>query len=229
MKKLLYSLIILAFLVATSCKNSSSNLVNAFAEDGKIIVQYDNGTSKEIALKDNTFTGFSRANNIIIYYRIVQKSKIRMKDPEGGGHDQFSVFSFNPTTNEEKILFTTCLDYEDGGTKLDYANSEDYPFDCLYGLERGIVSPDGERLYFQTYAWATCSAIHYYNFKACKLVFFRAGCLENVTAEGIEVVTTGIEMYENNQGEMESKGRYLQNCLFDTNVNLMKELSPKKI
>lgn len=226
MKKLLY-LIILSLAFSTSCKNNNSNLVNAFAEDGKIIVQYDNGTSKEIALKDNTFAGFSQANNIVIYYRIVQKSKIRMKDPEGGGRDQFSVFSFNPITNEEKILFTTCLDYEDGGTKLDYANSEDYPFDCLYGLERGIVSPDGERLYFQTDAWEVCPAIHYYSFKDNKLVFFHAGWLENVTADGVEVVTTGIEMYENNQGEMESKGRYLQNCLFDTNGNLMKELSPK--
>ena len=33
---------------------------------------------------------------------------------------------------------------------------------------------------------------------------------------------------KNNQGQIESKGRYTQNCLFDLNGNLIKEISAKE-
>ena len=75
--------------------------------------------------------------------------------------------------------------------------------------------------------WATCPAIHYYSLKYNKLVFYKAGWLQKVTKEGVEVQVTGIE-YKTNKGKPESKGRYTQTCLFDANGNLIKALTAKE-
>lgn len=89
----------------------------------------------------------------------------------------------------------------------------------MCGFESPILTKDEESLFFQTDGWAVSPAIHYYNFKTHKLIFFYAGWLQKVTSEGVEVLITGIE---NNQG------RYTQSCLFDMNGKLIKKLSEKE-
>jgi hypothetical protein len=223
MKKVIVS-IVATILFVNLC--NAQTLVNTFAKDGKIFVQYDNGSSKEIVSKgDNSVVAFSRAKNFVVYQRVDRKSKTQGKEGEES-YDQFSICFFNLTANKDTILFTTCLDGV-GGTKPDYANSSIYPNNNLCGLESPILTKDGEKLFFQTDGWAVCPAIHYYNFKTHKLVFFKAGWLQKVTAEGIEVQITSIES-KNNQGQMVSKGRFTQYCLFDVNGNLIKELSEKE-
>ena len=201
-------------------------LVNAFTKNGKILVQFDNGTTKQIvSVGENTVVGFSQKKNVIIYSRIEKKSKTKRREGEES-FDQLTVRSFNLSSNKDAILFTTCLDGV-GGTKPDYAHSSIYPNDNLCGFQSANLSSDGERLYFQTDGWATCPAIHYYSLKDNKLVFYKAGWLQKVTKAGIEVQITGIE-FKNNQGKTESNGRYTQYCLFDTNGNLIKALSAKE-
>ena len=94
-------------------------------------------------------------------------------------------------------------------------------------MESFFLTKDGERFYFQSDGWTTCPAIHYYNIKEKKLVFFKAGWLQKLEDNGVEVQVTGIE-WVNNQGKKESKGRYTQTCLFDTNGSLIKELTQKE-
>ncbi len=223
MKKVIVSIVVSILFVNLS---NAQTLVSAFAKDGKIFVQFDNGSSKEIvSTGENFLVAFSRAKNFIVYKRVNKKSKKQGKEGEES-FDQFFFRSFNLTTNKDTVLFTTCLDGV-GGTKPDYANSSVYPKNNLCGLESPILSIDGEKLFFQTEGWAVCPAIHYYNFKTNKLVFFKAGWLQKVTAKGVEIQITGIE-FKNNKGQMESKGRYTQYCLFDFNGNLIKELSKKE-
>ncbi|MDI5897404.1 hypothetical protein [Flavobacterium yafengii] len=223
MKKVIVN-IIATILFANLC--SAQTLVNAFEKEGKIFIQYDNGSSKEIvSTEDNSVVTFSTSKNFVVYQKVDKKSKTQGMEEEES-YDQLSIRLFNLTSNEETILFTTCLDGI-GGTKPDYANSSIYPNNNLCDLKSPILTKNGERLFFQTDGWAVCPAIHYYNFKTSKLVFFKAGWLQKVTEEGVEVQITSIES-KNNQGQIESQGRYTQYCLFDVNGNLIKELSAKE-
>ena len=217
MKKVILSLV-LALLFINLAK--AQTIINVFAKEGKIFVKYNNGKSKEIVSTGyNTEIAFSKVKNFVVYQRIERKSKT--KEEEGQeSYDQLSIRLFNLKTNKDTVLFTTCLDGI-GGTQPGYANSKIYPNNNLCGIESPMLSKDGERLYFQTAGWATCPAIHYYNLNTRQLVFFKAGWLQKVTAAGIQIEITGID--SENQ-----KGRFTQNCLFDVNGNLIKELSEKE-
>ncbi|MFZ4546132.1 MAG: hypothetical protein ACOYN4_01785 [Bacteroidales bacterium] len=223
MKKILPSLFALVFFANFTI---AQNLVNAFAKEGKVFVQYDNGTYKQIVSEGkNIVVAFSRNKNFVIYQRIEHDS--RTLGQEGmESYPQLSIRLFNVLSGKESILLTTCLD-GDGGTEPFYGNSDVYPNKNLCGFESAVLSTDGDRLYFQTSGWQTCPAIHYYNLKDNNVVFFMAGWLQSITLEGIEVQITGIET-KNNGGNVESKGRYTQYCLFDADGNFVKELSAKE-
>lgn len=193
----------------------AQDLSNAFVREGKIFVQYNNGTSKQIVSEgENTLIGFVRNKNLVIYQRVVQMSKLRGE--EQMPNDQISVRAFDLNLNKERTLFTTCLDGS-GGTIPDYANSSIYPASNLCGFKTAILSKDGERLYFQTDSWATSPAIHYYNLKENALIFFNSGWLKSVSDEGVIVETTGVG----------DNGRYVNTCLLDKNGDLIKVLSEK--
>jgi filamentous hemagglutinin family protein len=205
---------------------SGQKIVNAYTKEGKVLVQFENGSTKQIVVEGfNTVVGFSQSNNVIFFKRLENKSKTKGQEGESS-FDQFSMHLFNLNLNKESILFTTCLD-GNGGTKPDYANSSIFPSNSLCGLESIMVSKDGNRIFFQTEGWATCPAIHYYNIKENKLIFFKAGWLQKLEEDGVVVQITGIET-SNNQGKIESKGRFVQTCLFDMNGILLKELTKKE-
>jgi len=197
-------------------RNKISPVKNVFDKEGNIFVQYENDKIKQIVSDgDNTFIAYSKARNIVVYTRVIQESKVF--EEEVYGCDQLAVYCFDLLTNQNKIIFTTSLDGE-GGTIPDYANSSIYPFSVVNGFSSGIFSNDGERLYFETYAWVVSSAVHYYSFKENKLVFFKAGSLIKVSKEGITVETSHIDW--DNGG-----GRIFEVCLFDKNGGLIKVIS----
>ena len=82
-------------------------------------------------------------------------------------------------------------------------------------------------MFFQTNAWTVCPAVHIFNLETNKIIFFKAGWLNKITVEGIEIGVTGID-YENKGGSFESKGRYTQICLFNFNGDLIREITPKE-
>jgi dipeptidyl aminopeptidase/acylaminoacyl peptidase len=216
---------ILSLLLCLSTADAQA-IVNVFQQDKSIKIQYDNGNTKEIVLVgDASLVGYSRTRNLIIYESPVQKSKTAHE--EGSiSHDQVAVRCYNPGSGQDSLLFTTCHDGS-GGTRPAYANSSIYPFETICGFYSPTISPDGERLYFESSAWTVSNAVHYYNLKTRQLVFFKAGWLQKVTTAGVEVQITSIEI-RNNQGNVESRGRYTQYCLFDVNGNLIRELSEKE-
>lgn len=201
-------------------------IVNAYTQDGKVTVQFDNGNTKEIVTSgSNEVVAFSKTKNFIVYKSLVQNSKTTgTEDVES--LDQYSFNIFYLSTNKSTILFTTCLDGI-GGTKPSYANSSIYPNINFCNIEYVFLTNDGSKLFFQSDGWTTCPAIHYYNLKENKLVFYKAGWLQKIESNGVEVQITGVET-SNNQGQIESKGRYVQTCLFDFNGILIKELTKKE-
>lgn len=119
MKKLIKS-IVATILFVNFC--NAQAIVNTFAKDKKIFVQYDNGKLKEIASNgDNSVVTFSTAKNFVIYQSVVKKSETKGQEGEEST-DQISIHFFNLLSNKDTILFTTCFDGV-GGTKPNYANS----------------------------------------------------------------------------------------------------------
>lgn len=218
-------LLILTMLIYIPFAEAQS-IINVFQQEKSIKIQYDNGNTKEVVLVGNaSLLGYSRSQNLIMYEHTIQKSKTAQQ--EGSmSYDQVTVHAYNPVSGKDSILFTTCLDGS-GGTRPAYANSNIYPFETLCGFYSPILSPDGERLYFESSAWTVCPAVHYYNLKTRQLVFFKAGWLQNVSLAGVEVQITAVE-WKNNQGQVESRGRYTQYCLFDASGNLIRALSEKE-
>jgi hypothetical protein len=205
---------------------NSQEISNVFAKSGKIFIQYSNGISKEIvSIGNNSILEIPKSKKFVIYKRL-EKATAHPGQEGGLSFDQVSIHSFDLVANRDKLLFTTCID-GDGGTIPDYANSDIYPFDNLCGLENTLLSPDGKLLFFQTNAWVVCPAVHIYNLETNKIIFFKAGWLNKITSEGIEVGVTGID-YENKGGSFESKGRYTQICLFNFNGDLIREITPKE-
>jgi hypothetical protein len=218
-------LLILTMLIYIPFAEAQS-IINVFQQEKSIKIQYDNGNTKEVVLVGNaSLLGYSRSQNLIMYEHTIQKSKTAQQ--EGSmSHDQVAVHAYNPVNGKDSILFTTCHDGA-GGTRPAYANSNIYPFETICGFNSPAISPDGERLYFESSAWTVCPAVHYYNLKTRQLVFFKAGWLQNVSQAGIEVQITAVE-WKNNQGQVESRGRYTQYCLFDASGNLIRTLSEKE-
>ena len=174
---------------------------------------------------NNTVINFDKDLNQILYKKLENKSKTKGQEREES-FDQYSICLYNINSNNETILFTTCLD-GNGGTKPDYANSDKYPFSSLCGIEKIMFSKDAMRIYIQTSGWTVCPAIHYYDIKLKKLVFFNSGWLIKIQTDGIVIDITGLDMVKKN-GEMVSSGRYTQTCLYDFNGRLIKKLSKKK-
>ena len=143
-----------------------------------------------------------------------------------GAFDQYSIHLYNINSKIDLTLFTTCLD-GNGGTIPDYANTKNYPFNNLCGIEKIIFSKDVMKIFIQTSGWVVCPAIHYYDINLKKLVFFSSGWLLKVQKDGVVIDITGIE-YKNVNGEQVSQGRYTQTCLYDFNGNLIRNLSKKK-
>lgn len=215
MKKFFLFLFTCVTLSLTLC--TSQKVSNIFTKEGKIFVQYNDGVVTEIVSHGkNSVIGFSPEKKNVIYLRMVQQSQTRGLEFSESS-DQFSVFCFDLKTNDDEVLFTTCLDGQ-GGTQPEYANSDIYPFSYLGNWEGGILTKDGEKLFFQTSAWMTCPAIHYYNLATHKLIFFVPGWLHSVTEEGVVTGSTGIG----------DNGRYTQQRLYDFDGNFIKELSPKE-
>lgn len=197
-----------------------------FVRQGKIVVKYDDGRSQEIVSKagDYKVITFSSEHKKVIYTNKLRSSKL--KSDNLNSQDQFAVRCFDLSTQQDINMFTTCLDGY-GGTSPAYANSTVFPPKYLCHLEKGMLSPQGDRFYFQTEGWAVCSAIHYFDFTKRTTSFFQAGELNSITKAGIEVWTTGIDTKEVN-GEIESLGRYSQLCLFNQKGKLIKTLGPKE-
>ena len=211
------------------------------ANDWKIITEGDLVTDKILSknsneskennelikkyVGNNTVINFDKDLNQILYKKLENKSKTKGQEGEES-FDQYSIRLYNINSNNETILFTTCLD-GNGGTMPDYANSNKYPFSYLCGIEKIIFSKDVMKIFIQTSGWAVCPAIHYYDIKLKKLVFFSSGWLLKTQKDGVVIDITGLDMVKKN-GEMVSSGRYTQTCLYDFNGHLIKKLSKKK-
>lgn len=147
------------------------------------------------------------------------------EDGKEDASDMYSIYLFNMLNNKTIEVFKSCFDGNDG-TKPSYANSDSYPFNAICNPDNFMLSPDEEVIYFNSKAWSVSYAIHYFNIKDLKLKFFHSGSLVKVDNTGVIIEITDVETVKEN-GELVSKGRYWQNCLYSFDGKFIKYIGEK--
>lgn len=213
-KFLLFSL----FLSLCSCHKMVDQV---FEKDGDIFIQFEDGSAQLAKLRntDGNSVTWGRLGNepitlssdksFLIYKGLSEK--ILFAEEGSEFRDQYIVCKYDIKKEKSKTLFMTSFNRVDG-TKVTNAEIKQLPYNVIIGIYNEMLSPDNERLYFNSEELGVSYAVHYYDFKADKVFFFGAGDLIGVTTAGILINTTGID-----------NGRYWQKKLFDKDGNVVKE------
>lgn len=199
------TLLIVSLCLITSLL-SSQEVTKAFLKNGNIYLQYDNADSRQITFKgiDSQAT-LSNDKKFVVFKRTIKNAN----EPEEGEEviEDTKIIKYDFSTSVEKVLVQGCRSDGTGSSIISYADSDEYPFSGLCNITNVQLSPDGQRVYFETSAWTVSHAIHYCYIPTAKIAFFSAGTLISIQANGnLSISITGIE---------QNKGRYTQTWLYD--------------
>jgi hypothetical protein len=217
-------LIVVTFFCVTTIAQKPERIVQ---RNDTYFILYDNKVEKEILQgKGNSVIYYSKKNQYVLYKKLIKKSVLMNKeDGKEDASDMYSIYLFNMLNNKTIEVFKSCFDGNDG-TKPSYANSDSYPFNAICNPDNFMLSPDEEVIYFNSKAWSVSYAIHYFNIKDLKLKFFHSGSLVKVDNTGVIIEITDVETVKEN-GELVSKGRYWQNCLYSFDGKFIKYIGEK--
>lgn len=222
MKKKLYIIFILFCI-----KSNAQKPERIVQRSDTYFIQYDNNVEKEIIQgKGNGVIYYSKKNQYVLYKKLIKKSVlITNENSREDAADMYAYYFFSILNNKTVQIFTSCFDGAEG-SKLSYSNSEIYPFNSICNPDNFMLSPDENIIYFNSKAWSVSNAIHYFNINDFKLKFFHSGSLIKVDNNGVTIEITDVETVKEN-GELVSKGRYWQNCLYDFNGKFIKNVGEK--
>lgn len=209
-------IILLVILSLTTCVNiKAQEVTKTFIKKGNIYVQFDNADSRQITNKGLDVQAILSKNKQFVIGLRIKEDK---KDQEQILNET-AIILFDLVTNKEKVIVQGCKFDGSGSSLFSYAESDEFPFPGLCNITNVRISPDGQRVYFETDAWAVSSAIHYCNLSNGKIAFFHSGTLKEVLEDGnLNISITGIE---------ENVGRYWQDWLFDKNGTKIKAIGEK--
>ncbi len=211
------------FLIISLCfftsLGRSQEVTKTFIKSGNIFLQYDNADTHQITFKGlDSHSMLSSDKKYLIFIRTIRNQE----EPEEGVEyiEESKIVQFTIATSSEKVLVQGCKSDGSGSSVISYAESDQYPFSGLCNITNVMLSPDGQRVYFETDAWTTSHAIHYCFVPTGKIALFGSGSLNEILPNGdINVGITAIEP---------NKGRYTQNWLFDKNGNEIKAIGVKE-
>jgi len=193
----------------------SQKVTETFLSNGNVYVQYGKEYFHQITkLKLDSLPILSRNHKYLIYLRKRQQQEIYLTQ----------IIRYDLNTSTEKTLIQSAEDHPEVSTPISYADSRDYPFSCLGGIENIKLSPDNERIYFETSAWVVAGAVHYYDISTGKIYFFHSGSLNKIYPNG----TVSIQMTDIATDKKGNSGRYWQDWLYDKNGVKIKALSKKQ-
>ena len=189
----------------------SQKETETFLSNGNVYVQYGKEYFHQITkLKLDTLPILSKNHTFLIYLRHRQQQEIYVTQ----------IVRYDLKSSTEKILIQSAEDHPEVSTPISYADSREYPFSCLGGIENIKLSPDNERIYFETSAWVVAGAVHYYNISTGEIQFFHSGELKKVYTNGnVCIQTTDIEYSKNG-----NSCRYFQDILYDMHGKRIKAL-----
>jgi hypothetical protein len=191
----------------------------AFTKEGNLFIQFDNSEIIQITFKGQDSDASMASNRkFIVFLRTVKNPDAK----EEGEQliDETSIILYNLENSKEQILVQGCKFDGEGSSKISYSDSEGYPFTGLCNIQKPILSPDNERIYFETTAWTVSAAIHFCSIPTGMISFFHAGSLNEVLPNG----NLSINVTETRK----NKGRYYQDWLFDSKGKAIKALGKKE-
>jgi hypothetical protein len=210
--------LLVSFCLVTSFIRSQE-VTKTFIKKGNIYILYDNADSRQITFKGtDSQSMLSNDKKYVIFIRTIKNPK----EPEEGVDyiEESKILQYTFATSSEKVLVQGCKSDGSGSSPISYADSDEYPFSGLCNVTNVQLSPDGQRVYFETDAWATSHAIHFCFVPTGKIALFGSGRLNEILPTGeLNVNITGIEP---------NKGRYTQNWLFDKSGNEIKAVGDKE-
>lgn len=189
----------------------SQNSTETYVRKGNVYVKT---VTKITQLGLDTLAVLTKDKQSIIYLRHLQQQEIYLTQ----------IIRYDLKSSTEKILIQSAEDHPEVSTPISYADSREYPFSCLGGIENIKLSPDNDRIYFETSAWVVAGAVHYYDISTGKIYFFHSGSLNKVYPNG----TVSIQMTDIATDKKGNSGRYLQDWLYDKNGVKIKALSKKQ-
>lgn len=180
---------------------------NIYAQDGKI---YFHQVTKSGL---DTLPSLSKDRHFLIYLRHQQSGEINLTQ----------IIRYDLRTSTEEVLVQASEDNPNVSTSISYANSDNYPFSCLGDIMNMKLSPDNERIYFETTAWTVSHAIHYYVISTGQIYFFHSGDLNEIYPNGmLNIQTTDLAFDKKG-----NSARYVQYWLYDSDGKKIKPLSKR--
>lgn len=193
---------------------ASQNVTETFSTMGNVYVQYGKTYFHQITKTGlDTLPALSKDRHFLIYLRNQQSNGVNLSQ----------IIRYDLRTSTEEVLVQASEGNPDVSTYISYANSDNYPFSCLGEIMNMKLSPDNERIYFETTAWTVSDAIHYYDISTGQIYFFHSGDLNKIYPNGMLNITTTSLAFD----KKGNSGRYTQQWLYDSNGKKIKPLSKK--
>jgi hypothetical protein len=206
--------IILFILMCPFCLYADDTIKKVLEKNGNIFVQYVDATVKQLTIEGtDSEPCMAKSKNFAVF---VRKPKGSQKDKS---IKETQIVLIDLKDRKEQVIVQGCT-YEGEKNAIDYANSKEYPFPSLCELNHPVFSNDDQKVYFQTAAWVTSGAIHYYSFDTGKIAFFSDGEIRKITQDGNVIVTR--------TGVTPKVGRYLQDWLLRDEGKVIRPIGEKK-
>lgn len=124
----------------------------------------------------------------------------------------FSVFKtdimlYRADKNDLLTLVSSCNKDFQGGTKVNYSNSQTFPEPCLHNISN--IYPAHNGIFFETTGWTTDNAIHFYNDINGSISFIHHGSIVGEIPEKKQII---IEY-----SYLSGSGRETTKAVFDKN------------
>lgn len=193
---------------------ASQNVTETFSTMGNVYVQYGKMYFHQITKTGlDTLPALSKDRQFLIYLRYQKNNGIRLSQ----------IIRYDLRTSAEEVLVQASEDNPDVSTSISYANSDNYHFSCLGDITNIKLSPDNERIYFETSAWTVSNAIHYYVISTGQIHFFHSGDLNKIYPNGMLNIQTTDLAYD----KKGNSARYVQYWLYDSDGKKIKPLSKR--
>lgn len=94
---------------------------------------------------------------------------------EGDRIAKTDIMVYDARTNMQYNLVSGCGSSLSGGSNVTYKNTTTFPVACLYNISNIYPSKNG--VFFESSAWATDNAVHYYDANTKQIYFIHHGSI----------------------------------------------------
>lgn len=211
-------MLVFTFLLLCVMQSSAQYIKGVFSFNGNIFLEYNHAQTSQITDQGEDQQPILSKDTTIVYFLRTTKDTTDAEDYPLIIESKIIEYNLEELTEFE--LVKGCQADGLGSSTFSYADTEKYPFSGLCNISKIALSPDEQRIYFETDAWVVSPAVHYYDLATKQIYFFHDGWLGNIHEDGkVEIVITRI---------YKEMGRYTQLWLCNENGKEIKALGKKE-